>query len=41
MENVGCVTFAEDYIYKDPPTRASLAVRADTILHEMYFILNN
>eukprot|EP01127_Copromyxa_protea_P000511 TRINITY_DN1042_c0_g2_i1.p1 TRINITY_DN1042_c0_g2~~TRINITY_DN1042_c0_g2_i1.p1 ORF type:complete len:861 (-),score=208.81 TRINITY_DN1042_c0_g2_i1:58-2640(-) len=35
MENVGCVTFWEGYIFKDPPTKAQLANRCDTILHEM------
>jgi len=35
MENVGCVTFTEQYLFKDTPTRAALANRADTVLHEM------
>eukprot|EP01120_Amphizonella_sp_Union-15-10_P013798 TRINITY_DN649_c0_g3_i1.p1 TRINITY_DN649_c0_g3~~TRINITY_DN649_c0_g3_i1.p1 ORF type:complete len:725 (-),score=168.78 TRINITY_DN649_c0_g3_i1:516-2690(-) len=35
MENVGCVTFTEHYIFRDPPTKSQVANRADTILHEM------
>eukprot|EP01124_Arcella_intermedia_P006315 TRINITY_DN1372_c0_g1_i1.p1 TRINITY_DN1372_c0_g1~~TRINITY_DN1372_c0_g1_i1.p1 ORF type:complete len:857 (+),score=169.94 TRINITY_DN1372_c0_g1_i1:33-2603(+) len=34
MENVGCVTFTEHYVFKDRPTRVQVANRADTILHE-------
>lgn len=35
MENPGCVTFSERYIHREKPTRAELASRANTILHEM------
>jgi len=35
MENVGAVTFTEQYIFKDKPTVAARVGRADTILHEM------
>eukprot|EP00455_Lapot_gusevi_P026977 TRINITY_DN2849_c0_g1_i1.p1 TRINITY_DN2849_c0_g1~~TRINITY_DN2849_c0_g1_i1.p1 ORF type:complete len:872 (+),score=303.42 TRINITY_DN2849_c0_g1_i1:77-2692(+) len=35
MENVGCVTFTEHYIFRDPPTTSQRANRADTFLHEM------
>lgn len=35
MENPGLVTFTEDYIHRGPATRAELAGRANTILHEM------
>jgi hypothetical protein len=35
MENVGCVTFTERYIYRESPTEARRASRADTILHEL------
>jgi aminopeptidase N len=35
MENIGLVTYREDYVFKDPPTTAQRAYRADTILHEM------
>jgi aminopeptidase N len=35
MENVGLVTFNEGYVFKDPPTLARRAKRADTLLHEM------
>ena len=34
MENVGAVTFSEDYVFKSKPTAAELKSRADTILHE-------
>jgi aminopeptidase N len=31
----GCVTFTDDYVYRDPPTNAVLGRRCDTVLHEM------
>ncbi|MET7364721.1 aminopeptidase N [Streptomyces sp. NPDC005566] len=35
MENPGCVTFREEYIYRGKVTSASYQRRANTILHEM------
>jgi aminopeptidase N len=35
MENPGCVTFTEDYVYRSKVTDAAYAARANTILHEM------
>ena len=35
MENPGCVTFTEDYIFRSKVTDAAYAGRANTILHEM------
>jgi aminopeptidase N len=35
MENAGCVTFLEDYIYRSRVTDSARQRRADTILHEM------
>ncbi|MBE7189052.1 aminopeptidase N [Jatrophihabitans endophyticus] len=35
MENAGCVTFREDYIFRGKVTRARYERRAETILHEM------
>jgi aminopeptidase N len=35
MENAGCVTFLEDYIYRSRVTDAAYERRAETILHEM------
>ncbi|MCF4006538.1 aminopeptidase N [Corynebacterium uropygiale] len=35
MENPGLVTFAEKYIFRDQPTDAERAARANTLLHEM------
>jgi aminopeptidase N len=35
MENPGCVTFSERYIFRSRVTQASRQKRADTILHEM------
>ncbi|MFI6287710.1 aminopeptidase N [Streptomyces sp. NPDC051018] len=35
MENPGCVTFREEYIFRGQVTRASYERRATTILHEM------
>ena len=35
MENAGCVTFLEDYVFRSKVTDASRDARANTILHEM------
>ena len=35
MENPGCVTFTESYVFRSAATRAQYARRANTILHEM------
>jgi aminopeptidase N len=35
MENAGCVTFLEDYVFRSRVTDYSREVRGDTILHEM------
>jgi aminopeptidase N len=35
MENVGAVTFAEAYVFRDPPTENQRLGRAEVILHEM------
>jgi aminopeptidase N len=35
MENVGCVTFSEGYIYRSKATQSRYEIRAVTILHEM------
>jgi aminopeptidase N len=35
MENVGCVTFSEAYIYRSKATQSRYEIRAVTILHEM------
>ena len=35
MENPGCVTFTESYLHRERATRAELAGRGNTILHEM------
>jgi aminopeptidase N len=35
MENAGCVTFHEDYIFRSRVTDSLREARADTILHEM------
>ncbi len=35
MENPGCVTFTESYVFRSAATRAQHAGRANTILHEM------
>jgi aminopeptidase N len=35
MENVGAVTFLEDYVFRSKVTRASYERRAETVLHEM------
>eukprot|EP01029_Cantina_marsupialis_P002653 TRINITY_DN12516_c0_g1_i1.p1 TRINITY_DN12516_c0_g1~~TRINITY_DN12516_c0_g1_i1.p1 ORF type:complete len:868 (+),score=274.42 TRINITY_DN12516_c0_g1_i1:59-2662(+) len=35
MENPGCITFNEAYLFKDKPSKSRVAKRCDTILHEM------
>ena len=35
MENAGCVTFREDYVFRSKVTSARYERRAETILHEM------
>ncbi|MBA2772888.1 MAG: aminopeptidase N [Nocardioidaceae bacterium] len=35
MENAGCVTFRDEYIYRSRQTRAAYQGRANTVLHEM------
>ena len=35
MENAGCVTFLEDYVFRSKVTDAAYERRAETILHEM------
>ncbi|WP_030456777.1 aminopeptidase N [Herbidospora cretacea] len=35
MENAGCVTFLEDYVFRSRVTDALIERRAETILHEM------
>jgi aminopeptidase N len=35
MENPGCVTFLEDYVFRSRVTDSMREIRADTILHEM------
>lgn len=35
MENVGCVTFRDEYLFRGRVTEASYRVRDDTILHEL------
>ena len=35
MENAGCVTFLEDYIFRSRVTESERETRAETILHEM------
>ncbi len=35
MENAGCVTFLEDYVFRSKVTQAARDARANTILHEM------
>jgi aminopeptidase N len=35
MENAGCVTFLEDYVFRGRETQALYERRAETILHEM------
>jgi aminopeptidase N len=35
MENYGCVTWSDSFIYRDPPSYAEREVRALVLLHEM------
>ena len=35
MENVGCVTYNEAYLFRDPPTDNERLDRAETFLHEL------
>ena len=35
MENVGCITFSERMIFRDPPTELQRLNRAEVVLHEM------
>ncbi len=35
MENAGCVTFLEDYVFRSKVTDAAYERRAETVLHEM------
>jgi aminopeptidase N len=35
MENVGCVTYRDQYIFKDPPSQVQLHRVCNTFLHEM------
>ena len=35
MENVGCVTYNEAYLFRDPPTMNERLGRAETFLHEL------
>ena len=35
MENVGCVTFRDEYIFRSRTTRTAFESRANTILHEL------
>lgn len=35
MENVGCVTFRDEYVFRSRTTRTAYESRANTILHEM------
>ncbi|WP_127783503.1 aminopeptidase N [Rhodococcus sp. X156] len=35
MENAGCVTFLEDYVFRSKVTAASYERRCETVLHEM------
>ncbi|MDR1766947.1 MAG: aminopeptidase N [Propionibacteriaceae bacterium] len=35
MENAGCVTFRDDYLFRSKMTKASYEARDNTILHEM------
>ena len=35
MENVGAVTIAESFIYRDPPTETQRRSRAELVLHEL------
>ncbi|MDQ3491908.1 MAG: aminopeptidase N, partial [Chloroflexota bacterium] len=35
MENVGAVTFSENYVFRDPPTESQRQDRGEVILHEL------
>ncbi len=35
MENYGCITWSDTYIYRDPPSYVEREYRAATLLHEM------
>lgn len=35
MENAGCITFRDEYLFRSKPTHAQLEGRANTILHEL------
>lgn len=35
MENAGCITFRDSYVFRTRPTEAQLETRANTILHEL------
>lgn len=35
MENAGCVTFRDEYVFRTRPTQAQLEALSDTILHEL------
>ena len=35
MENVGCITYSERMIFRDPPTEIQRLNRAEVVLHEM------
>lgn len=35
MENAGCVTLRDEYVFRTPPTTAQLEALSDTILHEL------
>ena len=35
MENAGCITFRDSYVFRTRPTSAQLETRANTILHEL------
>jgi len=35
MENAGCVTFRDAYVFRTHPTEAQMEARANTILHEL------
>ncbi len=35
MENVGCVTFSENYVFRSKATQSRYELRAETILHEL------
>ncbi len=35
MENVGCITFSERMVFRDPPTELQRLGRAEVVLHEM------